>query len=349
MANKTLINGTSYTIKGGKTLVGGTGYNVTKGNTLVGGTGYSINFSYLPVLNPSWGTEKTSNNFQNTPTTYCNDIFGCVSGNLGLYTYNYDANSSNFKGKFSSSVLASFVLVDDTHWIGAYSVGTKYYHIVWGTYSGTTLTEVSSTQITLVAGLEPIVIKNKINNKVLITFSDSYAYIVDSFNNNTPSYSQLSGASISANYGCYISDYFISTLDGKVYSIANNTLTQEYTIQYTSLGENTIDYYDDTHFSSYSSGNTYIYELSTGNLLSTESSTGLIRGNPNNNDYLYEHYKDNTTMYLKIYRPDLTLIQTLSKTVSSNYNYSILNYDDTLMCSIGRSGYNYVFTPVVLY
>lgn len=349
MSHKTLINGTAYNVIGGTTLVNGTNYSISKGNTLVGGTGYTINFSTVPVLNPSWGTEKTSNNFTNTPTTYCNDIFGCVGGNLSLYIYNYDANSSNYKSKFSSSVLASFVLVDDTHWIGAYSVGTKYYRIVWGTYSGTTLTEVSSTQITLVTGLEPIVIKNKINNKVLITFSDSYAYIVDSFSNNTPSYSQLSGASISANYGCYIGDYFISTIDGKVYSIANNTLTQEYTIQYTSLGENTVDYYDDTHFSSYSSGNTYIYELSTGNLLSTESSTGLIRGNPNNNDYLYEHYKDSNTMYLKIYKPDLTLIQTLNKTVSSNYNYTVLNYDDTLMCSIGRGGYNYVFTPVVLY
>lgn len=42
MAQRTLINGTGYNIKGGRTLIGGTGYAIKKGRTLVGGTGYDI-------------------------------------------------------------------------------------------------------------------------------------------------------------------------------------------------------------------------------------------------------------------------------------------------------------------
>lgn len=41
-AHKTLINGTSYTVKGGKCMVDGTVYNILKGRTLIGGTGYDI-------------------------------------------------------------------------------------------------------------------------------------------------------------------------------------------------------------------------------------------------------------------------------------------------------------------
>ena len=44
MANKALINGTAYTIKGGKCMVNGTVYNILKGRTLVNGTGYDITF-----------------------------------------------------------------------------------------------------------------------------------------------------------------------------------------------------------------------------------------------------------------------------------------------------------------
>lgn len=56
-AHKTLINGTTYTVKSGKCMVGGTVYNILKGRTLVGGTGYDITFkpSYDPVLaNNTW-------------------------------------------------------------------------------------------------------------------------------------------------------------------------------------------------------------------------------------------------------------------------------------------------------
>lgn len=42
--SKTLVNGTSYDIKGGKCLVNGTGYSITKGKTLIDGTSHDINF-----------------------------------------------------------------------------------------------------------------------------------------------------------------------------------------------------------------------------------------------------------------------------------------------------------------
>lgn len=45
MAHKTLVNGTSYEVKGGKCLVNGTAYSIKKGRTLINGTGYDIPFS----------------------------------------------------------------------------------------------------------------------------------------------------------------------------------------------------------------------------------------------------------------------------------------------------------------
>lgn len=57
MANKALINGTAYEVKGGKCMVNGTVYNILKGRTLIDGTGYDITFkpSYDPVFaNNTW-------------------------------------------------------------------------------------------------------------------------------------------------------------------------------------------------------------------------------------------------------------------------------------------------------
>lgn len=54
---KTLVNGTTYTVKSGKCMVGGTVYNILKGRTLIDGTGYDITFkpSYDPVFaNNTW-------------------------------------------------------------------------------------------------------------------------------------------------------------------------------------------------------------------------------------------------------------------------------------------------------
>ncbi len=57
MSHKTLVNGTSYDVKGGKCLVNGTSYDIKKGRTLIGGTGYDITFAppYDPVFaNNTW-------------------------------------------------------------------------------------------------------------------------------------------------------------------------------------------------------------------------------------------------------------------------------------------------------
>lgn len=57
MVHKTLVNGTSYDVKGGKCLVNGTAYSIKKGRTLINGTGYDITFgpSYDPVFaNNTW-------------------------------------------------------------------------------------------------------------------------------------------------------------------------------------------------------------------------------------------------------------------------------------------------------
>lgn len=55
--HKTLVNGTTYTVKSGKCMVGGTVYNILKGRTLIDGTGYDITFapSYDSVFaNNTW-------------------------------------------------------------------------------------------------------------------------------------------------------------------------------------------------------------------------------------------------------------------------------------------------------
>lgn len=49
MSHKTIVNGTSYNVKGGKCLVNGTVHNILKGRTLIGGTGYDITFGPPPM------------------------------------------------------------------------------------------------------------------------------------------------------------------------------------------------------------------------------------------------------------------------------------------------------------
>ena len=45
MAQKTLINGTSYKISGGSALINGTKYQIRNGRTLINGTKHEIKFS----------------------------------------------------------------------------------------------------------------------------------------------------------------------------------------------------------------------------------------------------------------------------------------------------------------
>lgn len=55
--HKTLVNGTTYEVKGGKCLVNGTVYNIKKGRTLIDGTGYDINFE--PDVSLTWYFNQT--------------------------------------------------------------------------------------------------------------------------------------------------------------------------------------------------------------------------------------------------------------------------------------------------
>lgn len=52
MAHKTLINGTSYAIKGGTDLIAGTSYQIGGGRTLVDGTRYEVRFE--PEIGLTW-------------------------------------------------------------------------------------------------------------------------------------------------------------------------------------------------------------------------------------------------------------------------------------------------------
>ena len=57
MSHKTLVNGTSYDVKGGKCLVNGTSYDIKNGRTIIGGTGYDITFAppdYSVFANNTW-------------------------------------------------------------------------------------------------------------------------------------------------------------------------------------------------------------------------------------------------------------------------------------------------------
>ena len=50
MAQKTMIDGTAYEIRGGRVMTGGTAYGISKGRTLVDGTGYDIPFVHGKAL-----------------------------------------------------------------------------------------------------------------------------------------------------------------------------------------------------------------------------------------------------------------------------------------------------------
>ena len=58
----TLINGTSYAIKGGTDLIAGTSYQIGGGRTLVDGTKYEIGFS-KPIQVQVTTTNKSKNNW----------------------------------------------------------------------------------------------------------------------------------------------------------------------------------------------------------------------------------------------------------------------------------------------
>ena len=83
MAQRTLINGTGYTIIGGRTLIDGTGYAIKKGRTLIGGTGYDIKLNkyrldswiggdgdeYITELSRSWSAIRKGQDVSHSMTT----------------------------------------------------------------------------------------------------------------------------------------------------------------------------------------------------------------------------------------------------------------------------------------
>lgn len=75
MAGKTLVNGTSYEVKGGRALVDGTGYSIKGGRTLVDGTGYDISFGKTVTISVDMDF---SNNESSTSTVGCLMVFGVI-------------------------------------------------------------------------------------------------------------------------------------------------------------------------------------------------------------------------------------------------------------------------------
>ena len=83
MVQRTLINGTGYTIIGGRTLIDGTGYAIKKGRTLIGGTGYDIKLNkyrldswiggdgdeYITELSRSWSAIRKGQDVSHSMTT----------------------------------------------------------------------------------------------------------------------------------------------------------------------------------------------------------------------------------------------------------------------------------------
>ena len=86
--NKTLVNGTVYTVQGGKCMVGGTVYNILKGRTLIGGTGYDINFE--PDVSLTWYFNETID-ITSQPDKFWGYSSGiAVSFVSGYYGFTYD-------------------------------------------------------------------------------------------------------------------------------------------------------------------------------------------------------------------------------------------------------------------
>ena len=86
--NKTLVNGTVYTVQGGKCMVGGTVYNILKGRTLIGGTGDDINFE--PDVSLTWYFNETID-ITSQPDNFWGYSSGiAVSFVSGYYGFTYD-------------------------------------------------------------------------------------------------------------------------------------------------------------------------------------------------------------------------------------------------------------------
>ena len=130
MAHKTLVNGTSYEVKGGKCLVNGTSYDIKKGRTLIGGTGYDITFQSAVTI-PVKGDLITMN-LDGTSRLYrVLSVNGNVCKVLGMWDdftskYNGTSTTTNFNGitaqKYEGSALDTYL---NTTWYNKLSSEAK--------------------------------------------------------------------------------------------------------------------------------------------------------------------------------------------------------------------------------
>ena len=127
MAHKTLVNGTTYEVKGGKCLVNGTSYDIKKGRTLIGGTGYDITFAPPIMLVKG---DLITMNLDGTSRLYrVLSVNGNVCKVLGMwddFTSKYNGKTTNFNGttarKYEGSTLDTYL---NTTWYNTLSSEAK--------------------------------------------------------------------------------------------------------------------------------------------------------------------------------------------------------------------------------
>ena len=129
MSHKTLVNGTSYEVKGGKCLVNGTSYDIKKGRTFIGGTGYDITFAPPSILVKG---DLIMMNLDGTDRLYrvlsangnvCK-VFGMWDDLMSMY--NKTSMTTNFNGttaqKYEGSTLDTYL---NTTWYNTLSSEAK--------------------------------------------------------------------------------------------------------------------------------------------------------------------------------------------------------------------------------
>lgn len=117
-AHKTLINGTSYTVKGGKCMVNGTVYNILKGRTLIGGTGYDV---ALPTPMPKKG-DLIQMNLDGTSRQYrVLRMDGSIAEVLTMWNLSTSIKFNN-NNTYSGSILDTYL---NTTWYNTLSSDAK--------------------------------------------------------------------------------------------------------------------------------------------------------------------------------------------------------------------------------
>lgn len=110
--HKTLVNGTTYEVKGGKCLVNGTVYNIKKGRTLIDGTGYDINFE--PDVSLTWYFNETID-ITSQPDKFWGYSSGiAVSFVSGYYGFPYDHLIRDYDDTYGVRTLIYYRKINET-------------------------------------------------------------------------------------------------------------------------------------------------------------------------------------------------------------------------------------------